>query len=371
MIVTKYNHRSQFEDLDALTHQIRATLESGDYILSPAVEQFEERLAAHTGVAHAVGVNSGTDAIVLALRALGIGPGDEVITVANTFHASVLAITSVGARPVLVDCTPDSYLMDLDQVDAAVTPRTRALLAVHLFGQALDMDRIAAIADRHSLAIVEDCAQAIGARWAGRRVGSFGQAGCFSFHPSKNLAAAGDGGALVTDDAAIARQVRTLRSLGQHQQNDHVERGYNSKLDAIQALVLNHKLDQVDKWNSRRSDIAGEYARALTGAELTPTPPAGERHVFHLYQVTLAHRDHVLAELTRHGVEAVVRYPVPVHRQRAFADLHLPARFPQAQAQAENTLCLPIRPDLTDREVDYVVRTLLKAVAPSRRNAAG
>ncbi|CCH32525.1 DegT/DnrJ/EryC1/StrS family aminotransferase [Actinosynnema sp. NPDC047251] len=372
MKVTKYHHRAQFADLDALTARIRDALAAGDYILGPAVERFEERFAAHTGVAHAVGLNSGTDALVLALRALDVGPGDEVITVANTFHASVLAITAVGARPVLVDCTPGDHLMDLDQVDAAVTPRTRAVLAVHLFGQALDMDRLGAIADRHGLAVVEDCAQAVGARWAGRRVGGFGRVGCFSFHPSKNLAAAGDGGAITTDDPEIARRVKVLRGLGQRAQNDHVVRGCNSKLDVIQALVLDDKLDRLDGWNARRAEVAGHYARALAGTGVAATPPAGQRHVFHLYQVAVDRRDEVFEEMTARGVEVVVRYPVPVHRQPAFADLGLTGSFPNAEAQARGTLCLPVRPDLTGPEIDYVLDVLLAATGHRpRRLVAG
>ncbi|MEU7044738.1 DegT/DnrJ/EryC1/StrS family aminotransferase [Streptomyces varsoviensis] len=364
MIVRKYHHRRQFPDLPALVRQVEELLGSGEYILSAPVADFEERFAAHTGTRYALGLNSGTDALVLALRALGVGPGDEVVTVANTFHASVLAVTTVGARPVLVDCTADDFLMDLDLVEAAITPATKALLAVHLFGKALDMHRVREIADRHGLAVVEDCAQAVGARWAGQRVGSFGDVGCFSFHPSKNLAAAGDAGALTTDRTDVADTVRVLRGLGQRAQNDHVARGCNSKLDALQALVLSHKLDSLDGWNERRRELAAHYSRALAPIAAVPAP-AGEEHVFHLYQAAVAGRDAVFEKLTAAGIEAVVRYPVPVHRQPAFADLGLglgpSGRFPNAEYQAANTLCLPIRPDLTRAELDYVVRNFTEA----------
>ncbi|MFH8984769.1 DegT/DnrJ/EryC1/StrS family aminotransferase [Streptomyces varsoviensis] len=375
MIVRKYHHRRQFPDLPALVRQVEELLGSGEYILSAPVADFEERFAAHTGTRYAVGLNSGTDALVLALRALGIGPGDEVVTVANTFHASVLAITTVGARPVLVDCTADDFLMDLDFVEAAITPATKALLAVHLFGKALDMHRVREIADRHGLAVVEDCAQAVGARWAGQRVGSFGDVGCFSFHPSKNLAAAGDAGALTTDRTDIADTVRVLRGLGQRAQNDHVARGCNSKLDALQALVLSHKLDSLDGWNERRRELAAHYSRALAPIAAVPAP-AGEEHVFHLYQAAVAGRDAVFEKLTAAGIEAVVRYPVPVHRQPAFADLGLgpgpgsTGRFPNAEYQAANTLCLPIRPDLTRAELDYVVRNFTEAASGGEAGAA-
>ncbi|MFF5563509.1 DegT/DnrJ/EryC1/StrS family aminotransferase [Streptomyces sp. NPDC012623] len=366
MIVTKYDYRDQFDDLDGLTDRIRALLLKGDYVLGPAVARFEERFAAYNSVAHAIGVNSGTDAIVLALRALDIGPGDEVVTVANTFHASVLAVTAVGARPVLVDCEPDTYLMDLSQLESAVTSRTRAVLVVHMFGQAVDMGRVEAVSRRHGLAVVEDCAQAVGARWNGRRVGGFGHVGCFSFHPSKNLAAAGDGGAIVTDDAAIDRRVRVLRGLGQRAQNEHVERGCNSKLDSVQALVLDAKLDLLDDWNARRASVADRYAKAFDGTAVTATPPAGDRHVFHLYQVSVRDRDRVLADVTERGVQAVVRYPVPIHRQPAFADLDLGTSYPHAQAQADHTMCLPVRPNLTDEEITYVAQTLVEATTSPR-----
>ncbi|MEV0279774.1 DegT/DnrJ/EryC1/StrS family aminotransferase [Streptomyces sp. NPDC050610] len=362
MIVRKYHHSGQFADLPALLQQMEAVLRSGEYILSAPVADFEARFAAYTGTRHAVGVNSGTDALVLALRALDIGPGDEVVTVANTFHASVLAITSVGARPVLVDCTVDDFLMDLDHLEAAITPATKAVLAVHLFGKALDMHRVREIADRHGLAVVEDCAQAVGARWAGQRVGSFGDVGCFSFHPSKNLAAAGDAGALTTDRTDIADTVRVLRGLGQRAQNDHVARGCNSKLDALQALVLDHKLDRLDAWNARRRELAAHYSRALAPVASVPEP-AGEEHVFHLYQVAVPARDAVLGKLTAADIEAVTRYPVPVHRQPAFADLRLGAagHFPNAERQAAETLCLPIHPDLTPAELAYVIDRFTEA----------
>ncbi|GIF12708.1 DegT/DnrJ/EryC1/StrS family aminotransferase [Actinoplanes teichomyceticus] len=362
MKIAKYHYAAQFRHLPRVVRAIDDLLVRGDYVLGPHVEQFEQDFADYIGVEHAVGVNSGTDALVLALRALGVGPGDEVVTVANTFHATVLAITTVGARPVLVDCTPHDYLMDLEQVEAAITGRTRAIIAVHLFGKALDMAAVTAIAERHGLAVVEDCAQAVGASWQGRRVGSWGDIGCFSFHPSKNLAAAGDAGAVTTDRADLARTIRTLRGLGQAAQNDHVALGCNSKLDAIQAIVLSHKLPELDGWNAGRRAVAGRYSRALAGIARVPEP-AGREHVFHLYQVGVEQRDEVLAELVGAGIDAVVRYPVPIHRQPAFAHLDLPSRFPHADWQAAHTLCLPVRPDLTGTEIDYIVDQVTSAVA--------
>ncbi|MGC0417104.1 DegT/DnrJ/EryC1/StrS family aminotransferase [Embleya sp. AB8] len=364
--IPRYHYDRQFPDLEALIGRIRQALRSGDYILGSTVEHFEERFASYVGTRHAVGVNSGTDALTMAFQALGIGPGDEVITVANTFHASVLAITEAGARPVLVDCTPDDYLIDLDQVEAAIGPRTRALLVVHLFGKAVDMDRVRVLADRHGLAVVEDCAQAVGARWNGRRVGALGTVGCFSFHPSKNLAAAGDAGAVTTDVPELAARIQVLRALGQRAQNDHVTRGHNSKLDVLQALVLDHKLDALDAWNAHRRTVAERYAARLAALGLTGARPAGDRHVFHLYQVAVPHRDRVLTGLRAGGVDAVIRYPVPIHRQPAFADLGLTGAFPHAERQASDTLCLPIRPDLTDHEIDYVVDAVAALAGPAR-----
>ena len=362
MHVPRYDYAAQFVDLDATADVIRQMLESGSYILGEHVERFEHRFARYIGTQHAVGVNSGTDALILALRALDIGPGDEVVTVANTFYASVLAITTVRAIPRLVDCRPDDHLMDLEQVRSAIGPRTRAVLAVHLFGKALPMGDLRQLTDRHALALVEDCAQAVGASSGGQRVGSFGHAGCFSFHPSKNLAAAGDAGAVVTSDPELAERIRILRNLGQQGQNNHAVRGVNSKLDAVQALVLDQKLDHVDQWNEQRRAVAADYAaRAGTaGARVTPAPDS--EHVYHLYQVTVPERDAVLADLRDCGIDAVVRYPVPIHRQRAFADLGLGTDFPRAEHQAKNTLCLPIRPNLSRAERDYVVTSLHAAL---------
>ncbi|MGW6120855.1 DegT/DnrJ/EryC1/StrS family aminotransferase [Nocardia sp. NPDC055165] len=372
MKIPRYNHRSQFTDLTATTEKIRHTLATGDYILGDTVAHFEHRFADYLGATHAIGVNSGTDALTFALTALGIGPGDEVVTVANTFHATALAITAVGAKVVLVDGEPDTYLMDLDALDAACGPRTKAILVVHLFGRSLDMDRVTAIAARHQIPLVEDCAQAGGATWNNQRVGTFGAAAAFSFHPSKNLAAAGDAGALVTNNADIAHTVRTLRGLGQDGQDNHVALGANSKLDAIQAIVLDAKLDHLDTWNAERRTIAARYRHALTHPAITTPPPSEEPgdHVYHLYQVAVPHRDAVLAQLRSDGIDAVVRYPVPIHHQPAFARYGFDGKYPHAENQATSTLCLPIRPDLSPAEVDFVCDRLTTAITDSQEALA-
>jgi dTDP-4-amino-4,6-dideoxygalactose transaminase len=368
MRIPRYNHRAQFADLPATIDQIERALSSGDYILGDTVARFEQRFADYLGAAYTIGVNTGTDALTLALTALGIGPGDEVVTVANTFHATVLAITSVGATPVLVDCEPDTYLMDLDALAAACGPRTRAILAVHLFGRSLDMDRVTAIATRHQIPVVEDCAQAVGARWGGRRVGTFGAAAAFSFHPSKNLAAAGDAGAVATDNPEFAHKIRVLRGLGQHGQGNHVALGANTKLDAIQAIVLDTKLDHLDGWNAQRQTIAARYAHALTNPAITVPPPPQDHgdHVYHLYQVAVPRRDAVLARLRSDGIDAVIRYPVPIHRQPAFTRYRFDGSYPHAERQAADTLCLPNRPDLSPAEVDFVCERLTTAITDSQ-----
>jgi dTDP-4-amino-4,6-dideoxygalactose transaminase len=372
MRIPRYNYTQQFPQAARLMAGIQSLLLEGEYVLGPLVNRFEEHLAEYVGVPHAVGLNSGTDALVLALRALDIGPGDEVITVANTFHASVLAVTAVGARPILVDCRADDYLMDLDMVEKAVTSRTRAILAVHLFGKALDMDRVVDLAGARGLAVIEDCAQAIGARWRGARVGSFGQVGCFSFHPSKNLAAAGDAGAITTKDGPIAERVRILRGLGQRSQGEHVVRGYNTKLDALQALILDHKLPYLDGWNEDRRRVAERYEAGLRDSSARAAAVEGERHVFHLYQIAVPeHRDRIMGRLIEDGVDVVCRYSVPIHLQPAFADLKLGRAFPNAEYQAAHTLCLPVRPDLSSGEIDYVVEKVLDAVTERTSQRSG
>ncbi|CCK32397.1 hypothetical protein BN159_8019 [Streptomyces davaonensis JCM 4913] len=335
--------------------EMESVLLSGEAILSPEVRRFEEAFAQYIGTRHALGVNSGTDALTLALEALDIGPGDEVITVANTFHATALAITRAGATPVLVDVRPDDYLMNTDALEAAVTPRTRAVVAVHLFGLPLDLAPVAEVCERHGIALVEDCAQAVGARVDGRRVGSLGAIGCFSFHPSKNLGAAGDAGLVTTNSTELAERMRGLRYFGQRQRKVHSERGHNSKLDALQAIVLHHKLPFLDGWNAARAERAARYRAAFAGLPVGFQTPGAE-HVYHLFQMHTDERDGLLAHLKDRGVDAVVRYPRPIHLQPAFAELGQgEGAFPVAEHLADHLLCLPLRPDLGDRETDAVV----------------
>lgn len=357
MKVNRYNYPSQFGDeLQSLLNMIGDDLVNGHYILTEAVESFETAFANYIGATCCVGTNSGTDALILALLALGIGPGDEVITQANTFYATVAAICFVGATPILVDAEPHAYLMDVGQVEPAITARTKAIIAVHLFGKCMPMTRLLALAEKYQLRVIEDAAQSHGARIDGRAAGHFGDIGCYSFHPSKNLAAAGDAGAIVTDDRHLAEQIKILRALGQSGQNRHVALGMNSKLDAIQARVLSAKLGRLDHWNDQRRAVAAHYISRLDGLPLSFQAPAEHQdHVYHLFQVRTEQRDALLAHLQSSGIDAVIRYPTPIHVQEAFAAFGWTAGdFPVAQALAAQTLCLPLRPDMNIDEVDLV-----------------
>jgi dTDP-4-amino-4,6-dideoxygalactose transaminase len=356
MLCGRYHYRQQFPDLSSLLAGIEHLLLSGTYILGHEVQAFEEAFAAFCETRFARGVNTGTDALVIALRSLGIGPGDEVITHANTFHATVAAIHLVGARPILVDALEDSFLINTSQVSGVIGPRTRAIMPVHLYGKPTPMREIVTLANRSGALLIEDAAQAHGAKLEGRRVGSFGAAGCFSFHPSKNLAAAGDGGAIVTGNAELAATIDLQRSLGQSGQNNHVIVGLNSKLDGLQALVLRSKLDLLDNWNAARGQIAEKYRQRMQDLPVSFQAHSSEElHVYHLFALRTSHRDALLQHLISSGVDAVVRYPVPIHLQPAFAQYGWRERqFPVAEALARELLCLPMRPDLTDEDIDFV-----------------
>lgn len=343
-----------------MLRDIERLLLSGDYVLSQDVARFEQAFGQYLGISHVRGLNSGTDALILALLALGVGPDDEVITQANTFYATVAAIRLVGATPVLVDAEEETCLIDVSQIAAAITSRTRVVLPVHLYGKPTPMMPILALAERHGLAVVEDAAQAHGARLGERRVGTFGTLGCFSFHPSKNLAAAGDAGAIVTRDARLDEQIQRRRALGQAGQNNHVTLGYNSKLDALQALVLSLKLPRLDEWNDSRRRVAQWYHELLVDLPISFQEwQPGEEHVFHLFQIRTEQRDALLSHLQRCRVDAVIRYPQPIHLQSAFADQGWqPGQFPVAERLARELLCLPIRPDMEFDEVEYVAATI-------------
>ncbi len=359
--IPRYNYRAQFgPNVDVLISRIQSMILEGHYILSAEVERFEADFAKTIGVRFARGVNTGTDALVLAMRVIGIGPGAEVITHANTFNATVAAIELVGAQPILVDAEEDSFLMNQGQVEAAITKRTRAIIPVHLYGKPTPMTLLSDIARGAELSIIEDAAQAHGARWKGRCVGSFGRLGCFSFHPSKNLAAAGDAGAVVTDDQDLAFALSCHRALGQTGQNDHILPGLNTKLDSIQAAILSWKLDKLEEWNEQRACVAKWYRERLADLPVSfQSISPDELHVYHLFQVRTLRRDELVAHLRSKGVDAVIRYPVPIHLQPAFQRWKWKrGQFPVAEMLATELVALPIRPDMEAGEVDYVAECM-------------
>ncbi|MEE9127909.1 MAG: DegT/DnrJ/EryC1/StrS family aminotransferase, partial [Planctomycetota bacterium] len=332
-------------------------------ILGEPVSAFEREFATQVGTAHAVGVGSGTDALVLSLRSLGIGDGDEVITAANTFAATVTAILTVGARPVLVDPDPDTLTLGPDGLVRALTGSTRAVIPVHLYGRLCPMPPILEVCAQHDVSVIEDAAQAHGAR-DGRAAGAFGRLGCFSFHPSKNLGAFGDGGAVTTNDSELAGTIRELRNLGQRRKHEFIHVAPNSKLDSLQAVVLRVKLRYLDRWNTRRREIAAFYARELAvlerdGVLELPELPRGEEHAFHLFAVHSDRRDELRQFLKEHGINAGVHYPVPPHLQPMTRGLgYGRGDFPVAEASARRELSLPIAPELDDAQLHFVCKNV-------------
>jgi dTDP-4-amino-4,6-dideoxygalactose transaminase len=340
---------------------IGRVLESGVYILGGEVEAFESAFADFCGVAHAVGVGSGTDAIILALRALDIGPGDEVVTVSHTALATVAAVVATGATPILVDVGAGSYTIDPIRLEEALSPRTKAVIAVHLYGQPADMAAINAIAARRGLTVIEDCAQAAGARCGNARVGSLGDIGCFSFYPTKNLGAIGDGGMVTTDDDDLAMRVRRLRQYGWNEMRETEYVGTNSRLDALQAAILGVKLRHLDEDNARRVEIAQRYNRGLAGlALMLPPETVDGDHVFHLYVARCEHREALRAHLAANQITSAVHYPVPVHRHAGYAEkVVIPKQgLPRTEDLVGGILSLPIYPELRDDEVDNVIGSI-------------
>ena len=398
MQVPPFSLSQQISDLGTdLETAVLDVLRSGQYIGGPQIQQFQEAFAASVGTRHAIGCNSGTDALILALRALGIGPGDEVITCSFSFFATAEAISAVGATPVFVDVDPATYLIDLGQIEAAITPATKALMPVHLFGRPVDMTRLMAIATSHGLKVVEDCAQATGARWNGQAVGSFGDAGCFSFFPTKNLGAAGDGGAITTNDDGLAQSMRELAVHGMPERYLHTALGYNSRLDALQAAVLNVKLPRLNRWVERREAIADRYRELLSHLPGIQLPTEQPGHSWNQFVVRVSAcptgqalcqgsctpsttsarhglpesccRDWLKQTLQDQGVNTIIYYPIPIHRQPAYADLGLqPGSLPVTEQLCTEVLSLPIFPELRAEQQQQVVNTLtqlLGSAAPT------
>jgi dTDP-4-amino-4,6-dideoxygalactose transaminase len=340
---------------------IDRVLNSGTYILGDEVEAFETAFADYCSGSNGIGVASGTDALILSLKALGIGPGDEVITVSHTAVATVAAILAVGATPVLVEIDEAYLTLDPTTLNCAATPRSKAVIAVHLYGQAADLDSIMAFACMHRLAVIEDCAQACGGHYRGRRLGSVGDIGCFSFYPTKNLGAIGDGGIVLTRDQKIAERVRRLRQYGWDGSRQTQEPGLNSRLDPLQAAILRAKLPHLDRDNARRAEIARRYERGLHGLPITqPKQRAGAQHVYHLYVVACVQRDALMAYLSEHQIGCAIHYPLPVHCQHGYAErVKLPPDgLSVTERVCQQILSLPVYPELSDADVERVIATV-------------
>lgn len=358
--------KAQYQQIrDEVREAVLKVVESGAYVgAGPEGKPFEAEFAAYCGANDAAGVNSGTTALHLALLAAGVQPGDEVITVPMTFVATTAAILYANAKPVFVDVDPVTWTMDPAKIEAAITPRTKAIMPVHLHGLMADLDPILAIAEKHGLKVIEDAAQAHGAEYKGKRAGALGHVACFSFYPGKNLGAYGEGGAIVSNDPEIMKTVRMLRDWGQSQKYVHVLKGFNARLDEIQAAVLRVKLRYIEGWTEGRRAAAAGYAKGLAGCELTlPNPPAHCRHVYHVYALRTPNRDALQAALQQAGVGTGIHYPTPVHLQPAYAELgHKPGDFPVSEQLGREFLSLPMFGELSPEQVDAVCNAVKAAL---------
>jgi len=357
---------------DEINETTSRVIRKADFILGQEVRLFEEEFAAFSEARYAVGVDSGTSALELALRAYDIGPGDEVITAANSFIASALAISHAGATPVLVDVDPFTHTIDVTGIERAITSRTKAILPVHLYGHPAHMDPIRQLAEQHGLIVIEDACQAHGARYKGRRAGSLGHAAAFSFYPGKNLGAYGDGGMVVTNDADIRKRLEMLRNYGQEEKYHHLTQGFNRRLDTLQAAVLRVKLKYLEKWNAARRWQAELYHRLLAGTELVlPSEAVGAQSVWHLYVIRTEHRDRLKEYLASRGIAAGIHYPVPIHLQPAYRNLgYKRGNFPVTEQYAQRILSLPMYAELTPELIEYVSKSILTFLSANQDSQA-
>ncbi len=350
--------KAQYQTIEPeIQPAINQVLSRCNFILGVEVEEFEKNYGQFIHVRHAIGVSSGLDALRLAMAALDIGTGDEVIVPANTYIATALAVSAVGAQPVLVDCDPATYNIDVAQIEQAVTPRTKAIIPVHLTGQAADLDPILEIARRRNLHMIEDAAQAHGTLYKGQPCGSIGVIGCFSFYPGKNLGAYGDAGMVTTNDKNLAERLMRLRNYGQQVKYKHIEKGLNARLDTLQATVLNVKLRYVQQWNAARASHADKYRELLKGVgDLGFQQQAPySTHIYHIFMIETDYRDALQKHLQEAGIQTVIHYPIPIHLQEAYADLgHKQGDFPNAERLARRVLSLPMFAELTDEQIKYV-----------------
>lgn len=359
----KTQYRTLKPEIDAA---VLSVMERGAFIMGQEHNDFEKAFATYIGTKHCLGVATGTDALEVAMRACGLEPGDEVITTPNTFIATTEAITHAGARLRWVEVDPRTYNIDPNQIEAAITPRTKALLPVHLYGQPADMEPIMTIARRHGLKVIEDCAQAHGAKYQGQNVGTFGDAACFSFYPGKNLGAYGDGGAIVTNNDEIAERIKLLRNHGQREKYVHALEGYCHRLDNLQAAVLSVKLPHLDDWNKCRRQAAAIYDRLLQAVPgvVTPYVLPDVEAVYHLYVVQIPDRERVQSALKAENIETGIHYPIPLHQQPAYSYLgHAPEDFPISSALGPKILSLPMFPEITETQIQTVVNALQRALA--------
>jgi dTDP-4-amino-4,6-dideoxygalactose transaminase len=359
-------HRDLAEEIDGA---IRRVIEAGSFVLGPQLEAFEAEFAQYCGVRHCIGVGNGLEALELLLRAHGIGPGAEVIVPAGTFIATWLAVTRVGAMPVPVDTPSDLFNIDPSLIEAVVTPKTRAIIGVHLYGQPADMDALRTIASRLGLLLFEDAAQAHGARYRGARVGALADGGATSFYPTKNLGALGDGGAVLTNDSRIAAAVRALRNYGSERKYEHGVLGCNSRLDEMQAAILRVKLARLDGWNARRNRIAGQYRAALRWARVAlPLVPDWAEPAWHLFVIRFGERDALQNHLRSRGIATVIHYPVPPHRQACYAPMYSSVRAPNCEHAAATVLSLPMCPYLTDECCEFVSAAVIAFAVEAARS---
>ena len=360
MVDLKGQYLNLKKEIDA---GIAEVLDSTSFILGPNVQTLEKEVAAYCGVKHAIGVASGTDALHLALLAAGIKPGDEVITTPFTFIATAEAIAYVGAKPIFVDIEPGTFNINPDLIEVAITDKTTAILPVHMFGQSADMTAIAKLANKYGLSIIEDCAQSFGAEIEGKKSGAYGEVGCFSFFPSKNLGCYGDGGMVVTDDDEMAESIRIYRNHGSKVRYYHSRIGYNSRLDEMQAVILRVKLKRIDEFNRKRYANAQAYSSAMKGTGIkTPFEDGKGSHVYHQYTIMHEKRDAIHKALTDKGIASAIYYPVPLHRQEVFAASCKNVSLPNAESVSEKVLSLPMFPELTPEQIKHVTDTVLSAI---------
>ncbi len=356
-LVAQYNQIK-----NEIDEAIQAVLDTGHFVLGEASQEFEQNLSEYIGVQHALGCASGTDALQLAMMAHGIGAGDEIISIPMTFIATIEVMILLGIKPVFVDVDPETYCIDPEQIAAKITDKTKAIVPVHLYGQAADMDPIMEIAKRHNLVVFEDCAQAIGATYKGRKTCTIGDMGCLSFFPGKNLGAYGDGGAVLTNDEDIAQKIRRIRVHGAESKYSHVELGINSRLDSIQAAILNVKLKYIDQWNEKRRLHAARYTNLLNGLKnvVFPYTASYNSHTYHQYTLQVEDRSGLQKFLTENGIATGIHYPIPLHLQPAFSNLgYKEGDFPNSEKIASKVISLPMYPELTEQLQDFVVEEIL------------